>query len=104
MKSENGEESFYSSGSVRLGNPVRSSLLRHSENENFTRNTSSLRSNKSFDLDHYLLSKSAATWELKNVDATSLRSLTVPVGSTDGKRIVKRSETSPEELLGLPAR
>ena len=75
------------------------------ESEVFPRNASSLKSNKSFDLDNYLLNRLTGTnSEFRNFETTSLKSLTVPVGSTDGKKIVKRSETSPEELLNLPIR
>lgn len=81
---------------------VRSNRSYNFDNENsYTRNTSSLKSNRSFDIENFFLNRLSPTSEFRNFDVASLRSLTIPMGSSDGRKIIKRSETSPEELLSL---
>lgn len=96
-----------SNGSPRIlrnGSTLRSNRSYNFEQENFVRNSPGFKSSRSFDVENYILSRLSPTCELRAFDAASLRSLTIPMGCSDGKKIIQRSETSPEDLLNLPAK
>lgn len=60
----------------------------------------SLRLNRSFDVETYL-GRMTPT-DSQAADEMSLRSLTIPMGSTDGRKIIYKKDASPEHLLQLP--
>lgn len=102
MNSDNDDDSLASPRILR-GTPTRSRRMYNYEPDYSQRKTASLRSNASLNIDRYL-NRLTPNSELRISNATSMRSLTIPMGSTDGRKIIKRSETSPEELLNLSAK
>ncbi|KAK6638400.1 hypothetical protein RUM44_008829 [Polyplax serrata] len=65
------------------------------------RKTASFKSNRSLDIENIFLNRLSPTSEFRNFDVTSMQSLTIPMGSSDGRKIFKRSITSPEDLQNL---
>lgn len=80
---------------------TRSNRSYNFENESLNRKTWSLKSNRSLDIDNFFLNRLSPTSEFRNFDVASLQSFSIPVGSSDGRKIIKRSVTSPEGLQNL---
>ncbi|EEB10082.1 hypothetical protein Phum_PHUM016600 [Pediculus humanus corporis] len=79
---------------------VRSNRSYNFENDSPTRKTSSFKSNRSLDIETFFLNRSPLS-DYRNFDVASLHSLSIPMGSSDGRKIIKRSITSPEDLQNL---
>jgi len=93
-------------------------LIHKNEDDSLFRSLarSSMRSNRSFHMDNGVGSPQMTptrsfnlephwgriTPDLGAGDAVSIRSLTIPVGSTDGRKIISKKDTSPDVFLQPP--